>query len=63
MWHIFGRGTYKVLMGNLRKRVHLEALGEGGRVIRKLAYKRGWGSSTVLIGLGIKTSGKLFLIW
>jgi hypothetical protein len=23
----------------------------------------GWGSSSVLISLGIKTSGKLFFIW
>jgi hypothetical protein len=33
MWHVCGRGIYKVLMGKLEGKCPVEALGEDGRVI------------------------------
>jgi hypothetical protein len=42
MWHEWGdrRGAYRVLVGKLRKRDHLEDLGFDGRVILKRIFKK-----------------------
>jgi len=58
MWHVCGRGTYKVLMGKPEEKMRRW---EGNMKIS--LQEIGWGSSTGLIGLRIRTSGKLFLIW
>jgi hypothetical protein len=34
------RGAYRVLVGNLRERGHLEDLGTDGRIILKLIFKK-----------------------
>jgi hypothetical protein len=52
------RGVYRVLVGNLRKRHHLEELGVDGRIVLRWIFRmwdgRAW---TGLIWLRIGTGG------
>jgi hypothetical protein len=52
------RGAYRVLVGNLKERDHLEDLGLDGRIILKWVFKK-WGGETwtELIWLRIGTGG------
>jgi hypothetical protein len=52
------RGTYRVLVGNLRERDHVEDLGVDGRDILKCVFKKWDGEAwTGLIWLWIGTDG------
>jgi hypothetical protein len=52
------RGAYRILVGNLKERNHLEDRGLDGRIILKWVFKE-WGGEawTELICLRIGTSG------
>jgi len=49
------RGAYRVLMGNLKERGHLEDLGVDGRVILILIFRKWDGVWTGLIWLRLGT--------
>jgi hypothetical protein len=61
-WHVWGegRGVYRVLLGNMREREHLEDLGVDGSVMVKWAFKNSDGRAWPgLIWLGMGTADRL----
>jgi hypothetical protein len=54
-----GRGAYRVLVGELEKRDHLEDLGLDGRIILKWTFRKWDGVWTELVWLMTGTSGWL----
>jgi hypothetical protein len=57
-----GRGTYRILVGDLREGDYLEDPGEDGRIILKWIFKKWDGAWTGLTWLGIVTGGRLLSI-
>jgi hypothetical protein len=59
-----GRGVYRVLVGNLMERDHLEDPDKDGRIILRWIFRK-WdvGAWTGLIWLRILTGGRHLCMW
>ena len=53
-------GAYRVLVGKLREKYHLENLGVDGKIVLKSVYNGQYGAVSWLMWLGIGTSDGIF---